>query len=95
MLEGAFTGKEAGPQDHVYELIQDRADTEEEPLPHGVSAPSLKGQGEEVCLEPQVTHDMLLETCSKMRRGVEVEPLWTWDVTVQNTVRAVYWIRLT
>lgn len=55
----------------------------------------LMDREREVCLEPQVTHDILLETCSKMRRGVEVEPLWTWEVTVQNTVRAIYWIRLT
>lgn len=38
--------EEAGPQDNVYELLQDREDTEGELLPHDVSAPSPDGEGE-------------------------------------------------
>lgn len=56
---------------------------------------ALMEREKEICLEPRATHDILLETCSRMGRGVEAEPLWTWEVTVQNTLRAIYWIRLT
>lgn len=38
--------EEAEPQDNVYELLQDREDTEGERLPYDVSAPSPNGEGE-------------------------------------------------
>lgn len=47
MLEGAFMEEEeAGPQDNVYELLQDREDMERKLLPYDVSAPSSNGEGE-------------------------------------------------
>lgn len=38
--------EEAGPQDNVYELLQDREDTEGKLLPYDVSVPSSNGEGE-------------------------------------------------
>lgn len=38
--------EEAGPQNNVYELLQDKEDMEGKLLPYDVSAPSSNGEGE-------------------------------------------------
>lgn len=45
---------------------------------------ALMERERKVCLE---SHDILLDTCSRNGEGMEAEPLWTWEVTVQKTGR--------
>lgn len=41
-----------------------------------------------VCLELQATHDILFRHLQQDGEGEEAESLQTWEVTVQNIVRA-------
>lgn len=49
---------------------------------------ALMQREREVCLEPQATHDILFRHLQQDGEGEEAESLRTWEVIVQNTVRA-------